>query len=111
VDELVDRLATIIPSRSSREGSALQGMGNAARSSLRSSAEDQEEWNEDGSMLVSVQSGQPMTLEQALDALDDAARKGEASKWVSILSRQLNAEREQDLEGRRQRVAMQSQRI
>lgn len=51
--------------------------------------------------------GAPLPIHEALQALDDAASRGEASTWIEILSRQLNAEREQDLEQRRQRRAKQ----
>jgi len=102
VDELVDRLANVIPARS-KDPHALAGVGDVARTSLRARTED-EEWEDEETRLVSASQNEPMTLDQALDALDEAARKGEAAKWVSILSRQLNAERDQDLKERRQRV-------
>ena len=86
MDELVDRLADVIPSRTKDK----HATGSDANS------------DEDGSMQ-----GRPLPLDEALDALDEAARQGQAGQWVSILSRQLNAEREQDLEQRRQRLARQ----
>lgn len=49
----------------------------------------------------------PMPIDEALEALDVAAQKGEVATWVSLLSRQLDAEREQDVEQRRLRIARQ----
>lgn len=80
----MDRLADVIPSRTKDKP------GSDASS------------DEDNSMQ-----GRPLPLDEALDALDEAAKQGQAGQWVSILSRQLNAEREQDLEQRRQRLARQ----
>ncbi|UZJ51305.1 hypothetical protein CBS101457_000625 [Exobasidium rhododendri] len=102
VDELVDRLADVIPSHS-RNPLALEGVGGKARTSLRSLASEQDE-GEAELAFSSMEVGEPLSMDEALEALDEAARNGEATKWVSILSRQLNAEREQDLYQRRQRL-------
>lgn len=100
IDELVDRLANVVPSRS-KDLHALASVSDIARTSLRARIDGEDCEEED----VPIDSSKPLPLDEALNALDEAARNGEAGKWVSILSRQLNAEREQDLEQRRQRVA------
>lgn len=107
VDELIDRLATVVPTRA-KDKDGLSHIGEAARTSLRTRLDENEEGEEEEvSRSNTANPGKPLPLDEALAALEQAASKGEATTWVSLLSRQLDAEREQDLEERRQRIARQ----
>jgi NTP pyrophosphatase (non-canonical NTP hydrolase) len=109
VDELIDRLAVIIPNKA-KDRDALSEVGQAARKSLKSQHDDAE-WEEEVSRQTTAARNSPMSTDEALEALDAAAQKGEVATWVSLLSNQLDAEREQDLEQRRQRIARQRQGV
>jgi hypothetical protein len=95
----------IVPSRA-KDKDALSEVGIAARRSLRSTLSD-EEWEAEMAKQESQPRTSPMPIDEALEALDVAAQKGEVATWVSVLSRQLDAEREQDIEQRRQRIVRQ----
>lgn len=109
MDELVEKLTTIVPA-SERGSQALSQIGQSARQKLGGSFGRYEDQDRATAMhdrqLRAQHSGSdaPLPVDEALSQMDAAVDRGDAAAWMEILSKQLNAERRQDLEDRQKRL-------